>query len=84
MSEWKDKSHPRRVHMDGSVDNEALSLSSLTRGGLYRGVQNALLTGLRGVKHALRDTFLPVDYPSSVRREYAAYQIWDSLQVMMS
>ena len=80
MSEWKDKDHPRRVRMDGGV-SDAPSLPSLTRGGLYRGLQNALLTGLRGGKNALRDTFLPVDYPSSVRSEYAAYQMWDSLQV---
>jgi hypothetical protein len=32
----------------------------------------------------LHDTFLPVGYPTSVRKEYLTYQIWDSIQGMSS
>jgi hypothetical protein len=32
----------------------------------------------------LHDTFLPVGYPTSVRKEYLTYQIWDLIQGMSS
>lgn len=34
--------------------------------------------------HVLQDTFLPQNYPESVKPEYIEYQFWDSLQALCS
>jgi hypothetical protein len=36
-----------------------------------------------GIK-ILKDTFLPVGFPETVREEYLSYQLWDSLQALSS
>ena len=38
----------------------------------------------RALASILKDTFLPIGYPDSVRPEYFAYQLWDSVQGISS
>ena len=39
---------------------------------------------LDGLRSAFAKTFLPLNYPRSVRKEYAEYQMWDSIQALSS
>ena len=41
-------------------------------------------SNLTSIKMIFCNTFLPVNYPHSVKPEYLSYQIWDSLQALCS